>query len=109
MRAAGRVPPKLTDKSSQLVIFLSVFCSHCLLMFSFSAGDFVSGLRPNLRPLGGLQDGPETGFLGTAKRYYNFVFTDLAGKCVLIEFGIYCFIQKEKSAFIKYFAIFDVI
>jgi hypothetical protein len=107
MRAAGRVPPKLTDKSS-VSYFLSVFCSHCLLMFSFSAGDFVSGLRPNLRPLGGLQDGPETGFFGTAKRYYNFVFTDLAGKCLLKEFGIYCY-NLKKIAIIKYFAIFEAI
>jgi hypothetical protein len=52
-------------------------------MFSFVAGDFVSGLRPSLQPLAGLQDAHETGFFGTAKRYYNFVFTELAGECLI--------------------------
>jgi len=87
--------PNLLIKAP-LVIFY-VYFAQCLLMFSFSAGDFVSGLRPNLRPLGGLQDGHEAGFLGTAKRYYNFVFTDLAGKCFIIRIFAYVFLIKLKE------------
>lgn len=49
-------------------------------VFSFTTGDFVSGLRPSIQPLGGLQDAHEAGFLGAAKRYYNYVFTELSGK-----------------------------
>lgn len=59
-------------------------------VFSFTTGDFVSGLRPSIQPLGGLQDAHEAGFFGVAKRYYNYVFTELSGKLLRehLEFKI---------------------
>jgi len=39
----------------------------------------LSGLQATPRPLGGLQDAPETDFISVAKRYYNYLFIELAG------------------------------
>ncbi|XP_065342488.1 very long chain fatty acid elongase 7 isoform X2 [Cloeon dipterum] len=45
---------------------------------SCSAGNLSECLQPTPQTLGGLQDAPEAGFVGAAKRYWHLVFTELA-------------------------------